>query len=425
MTPQSAPSPLKMNSELTNWPDFNSIPIDQYVENRKQLLEAFQAVRDHSRSLTLRFSETEHQIQSMPDASPTKWHLAHTTWFFETFILQHFKSGFEWFDNHYCYLFNSYYNAIGKQYPRPKRGLINRPDLEDVWNYRKVIDNEMVRLISDCNDGQFEQWAPTLVLGLNHEQQHQELIATDIKHGLFQSTPETVAAQPSFANTTNDQSEWLSHEGGLVSIGYSGKGFCFDNELAVHKFHLTPFRISKHLVTAGQWIEFMEDGGYRQPLLWLSDGWSWKCEEAINAPLYWKVIGGDWNRYTLDGWTRVKLTEPVCHVSYYEVDAFSQWAGARLPRESEWEAASNGNVSDLKGQGRCWEWTQSAYSAYPGFKPTSGEASEYNGKFMVNQMVLRGKSPATPKFHSRTSYRNFFYPGARWQYSGLRLARDD
>ncbi|HKJ18327.1 MAG TPA: ergothioneine biosynthesis protein EgtB [Xanthomonadales bacterium] len=413
-----------MCSGTINWPDFNVIPTEQYAGHRQELLQAFQAVRAHSRKLTHPFSETEHQIQSMPDASPAKWHLAHTTWFFETFILQHFKPDFVWFDKHFCYLFNSYYNAIGKQYPRPERGLMTNPDLEGVWNYRNAVDHEMVRLITTCDDRQFEQLAPTLVLGLNHEQQHQELIVTDIKHGLYQSAPDNCFTKSKAENTTGDHSGWLSHEGGLVSIGYAGHGFCFDNELAVHQVHLTPFKISKHLVTAGQWLEFMEDGGYQAPLLWLSDGWQWLQEQNIDAPQYWRIIDGERCRFTINGWVEVNPDDPVRHISYYEADAFAQWAGVRLPRESEWEAVFTDQSESLEGPGQCWEWTQSAYSAYPGFKPTPGDAGEYNGKFMVNQMVLRGSSPATPNFHSRPSYRNFFYPGARWQYSGLRLAKD-
>jgi len=433
---------------IAPWPDFNAIPTDDYVERREVLLSAYRAVREHSRELTIRFREAEQQIQSMPDASPTKWHLAHTTWFFETFLLKPFQTGFEWVNEHYCYLFNSYYNAIGSQYPRPKRGLITDPDLAGVWVYRAQIDNKMGRLLESCDDGVFATLAPVLVLGLNHEQQHQELIFTDIKHALFQCGK--MGSEPFLQQkiTTSEEyrgekgsdpisSGWLEFPGGMDEVGFSGDGFCFDNELARHEVLLPLFRISASLVSIGEWLEFMEDGGYNKPLLWLSDGWHWKETNEIEAPLYWRKFDEGWHRFNVRcrsdapaatncAWTPIDNSEPVCHISYYEADAFATWRGARLPRETEWEAcASRADGAAFSDHGKCWEWTQSAYSAYPGFRPTEGMAGEYNGKFMVSQMVLRGESAVTSAFHSRPSYRNFFYPHARWQYSGLRLARDN
>ncbi len=493
-----------VTSHANPWPDFNAIPTDRYLAKRATLAEAFRAVRAHSRHLTSWHSEAEHQLQSMPDASPAKWHLAHTTWFFETFVLKPFKPGFEWFDAHYCYLFNSYYNAIGSQYPRPKRGLISHPDLAGVWDYRGHVDGDMERLLEKSDDEAFAKIAPILVLGLNHEQQHQELIRTDSKHGLYQSAitigdqrkngptdpglpaesatggrkenGPMASGRPANSGSghfySDPKIEWLRFEGDKAEIGYPGEGFCFDNELARHAVLLRPFGISSRLATAGEWLAFMEDGGYENPLLWLSDGWFWRRDNDVTAPLYWREIDGQWHRFCWSGagersrdaspggsesggeaverdsaanfgcdaspgtvgaaprrdpvaaWTPIDPAEPVRHVSYYEADAFAEWRGARLPREAEWEAFVTHNDNALHDRGMAWEWTQSAYSAYPGFKPTPGLAGEYNGKFMVNQMVLRGASPATSPFHSRPSYRNFFYPDARWQYTGVRLARD-
>ncbi len=425
---------------MTHQADFNAIPADQYPAHRGQLVSAYRAVRRHSRQLTCGFSEAEHQLQSMPDASPVKWHLAHTTWFFETFILQSHKPNFDWFNPQFCYLFNSYYNAIGAQYPRPKRGLISSPNLQEVWEYRARIDGDITRLLEQCDEATFAELAPTLVLGLNHEQQHQELICTDVKHGLFQAAGvEAEGATP--GETPLAEPGWQEHPGGRTTIGHEGSGFCFDNEQAAHEVLLTPFRLATQLVTCGEWLEFMEDGGYEQPLLWLSDGWQWRNENKIEAPLYWRKINGKWHQFSAwdlsrgdgkgvgaaprrdTGWHAIKPFDPVLHISYYEADAFAEWRGARLPRETEWEAVMKQKEGALQTS-QAWEWTQSAYAAYPGFKPSPGMAGEYNGKFMINQMVLRGASPVTSPHHSRPSYRNFFHPGARWQYSSLRLAKD-
>ena len=417
------------------------------------LIEAFCSVREHTEQIASPFSPEDQQLQSMPEASPVKWHLAHTSWFFETFILAEFAPRFEWFDEHFCYLFNSYYNAIGRQYPRPQRGLMSRPGLERVMQYRKQVTTHMLDLLQDCDDDIFGKLAASLVLGLNHEQQHQELIITDISHALLHQNSEpgeSVFGQsaPAYSNESKSAKvNWLEFEGGKVVTGYQGQGFCFDNELAAHPVLLLPFQIASQAVSNAEWIDFIDGGGYDNPMLWLADGWAWKCENNIRAPLYWRQAGSSWYRVTLAGAEPVPPDEPVSHVSYYEADAFASWRKARLPRENEWEHAARmsgwdsngGETSTLaKASGnenalfsktllsleRNWEWTQSSYSAYPGFRETPGNASEYNGKFMVNQMVLRGASQATSPLHSRPSYRNFFYPGARWQFSSVRLAND-
>jgi ergothioneine biosynthesis protein EgtB len=420
-------------SETADLPNFNSLARDSYPDQRQTLITAFEGVRQHSLLLTTPFSSEEQQIQSMTDASPSKWHLAHTTWFFETFILALHQPDFSWFDERFCYLFNSYYNAVGRQYPRAERGLISRPGLQRVIGYREHVEVRMLDLLHSCPDEIFEKLAPLLVLGLNHEQQHQELIATDIKHALFHSArafdsaDETASDfQPQAASARSaGMSNWVDFDETETRIGFRGPGFCFDNELAAHAVLLPAFRLSSRPVSNGHWLEFMRDGGYENPLLWLSDGWSWKSQAGIEAPLYWLKTEDGWNRFTLNGTQPVTRAEPVRHISYYEADAFASWSGARLPRETEWEHAArscgwnsnspNGSRVDgcLKQLGHNWEWTQSAYSAYPGFRTTPGMAGEYNGKFMVNQMVL-----------SRASYRNFFHPDARWQFSGLRLARN-
>ncbi len=391
----------------------------------------------------------------MPEASPVKWHLAHTSWFFETFILAVFAPCFEWFDENFHTLFNSYYNVIGAQYPRPQRGLISRPGLQRIMLYRKHVTQHMLDLLHDCDESLFGQLASGLVLGLNHEQQHQELITTDISHALLHQDSEAGDSEsgqstPAQSNENPPAREnWLNFEAGETITGYQGQGFCFDNELAAHPAVLLPFQLASQAVSNAQWIEFIDGGGYDNPMLWLADGWAWKCENDIRAPLYWYRATGSWYRRTLVGAESVPPNEPVSHLSYYEAEAYASWRKARLPREDEWEFAArvsgwesnDGGASTrvnpaaqdhtlfpeentLLSLAHNWEWTQSAYSAYPGFQPTAGTASEYNGKFMVNQIVLRGASQATAAFHSRPSYRNFFYPDARWQFSSLRLARD-
>ena len=402
----------------------NDLPQSSYLEFRDELIQAFKQVREHTTSLTASLSAEDMQIQSMPDASPAKWHLAHTTWFFETFILAKFQDGFEWHNPLYASLFNSYYNAMGEQFPRPKRGLISRPGLDEVQNYRNEITKKVVRLLEACGDD-FHEIAPLLVLGINHEQQHQELILTDIKHALFQNPSyPAVFDQPSATDMEID-SQWLQVEGGEVSIGVKGDGFCFDNELPRHKVLLQDFEIANRLVSNAEWLAFMEDGGYEQPLLWLSDGWAWRCANEISSPHYWIQKEREWQQFNLTGLKPIIAGDPVTHISYYEADAYARWAGHRLPTEHEWEHSvqlSKLNETTFSFGDR-WEWTASSYAPYPGFHAASGNVGEYNGKFMINQMVLRGSSGATAMGHSRPSYRNFFYPDARWQFSGLRLVK--
>jgi len=389
----------------------------------------------------------DYVVQSMPDCSPTKWHLAHTSWFFETFIVAEAEQPYAPLDTVYGYLFNSYYEAVGERHPRPQRGLLSRPTVKEVFEYRAYVDRLMGELLRRASNDQLGWVGPRLTLGLNHEQQHQELILTDMKHvlGLNPLRPVYVEAE-----TPKRQRpvalEWLPYEGGVYPIGHEGQGFAFDNEGPRHSELLQPFQLGSRLVTNGEYIEFMEDGGYRRPELWLSAGWATVQEQGWRAPLYWERYGTQWRQMTLSGLREVQPAEPVCHVSYYEADAYARWREARLPTEGEWEVAAqsasrsgnfleNGHFhpvpaapSDGAGPaqmfGDLWEWTRSSYAPYPGYRPASGALGEYNGKFMCNQYVLRGGSCATPAAHIRATYRNFFPPDARWQFSGIRLARD-
>jgi len=403
----------------------------------------YSAVRDLTEALAEPLSPEDQTVQSMPEVSPTKWHRAHTTWFFETFLLEPSLPGYEPFNEHYAYLFNSYYESLGARHPRPARGLLSRPRASEIVAYRSRVDDAMRQLISGADrDG-----LPALVeLGLNHEQQHQELLLMDIKHVLSQNVPQPpIGLTDPFASHSESVRALpalrIEHDGGLCEIGYAGNGFSFDNELPRHGTYLQPFAIDARPVTCSQWMDFIEDGGYRRAELWLSDGWATCLEQRWEAPLYWSNEDGTWRYYTLGGPRPVSGSEPVCHVSYYEADAFARWAGARLPTESEWEvvAASSaplGNfldtsvlhplpVSDRSSMfGDVWQWTSSSYSGYPGFQPASGAVGEYNGKFMVNQYVLRGGCCVTPAGHLRPTYRNFFPPSSRWAFTGLRLAHD-
>lgn len=403
----------------------NALPRDRYPEHRDDLIQAFKATREQTTNLTSSLSAEDMQLQSMPDASPGKWHLAHTSWFFEAFILEQFQTDFSWHDAQYLRLFNSYYNAMGELFPRPDRGMISRPGLSEITRYRQEITDRMLQLLGNCDNAEFKKFAPLLVLGINHEQQHQELILTDIKHALFKnpSCP-AVFDGPSPAEAKTEFC-WNKVEGGEASVGYAGEGFCFDNELPRHRVLLQDFEIANRLVNNTEWLEFINDGGYEQPLLWLSDGWAWCCANIIRNPLYWLQNDQGWQQFTLAGLKPLTLDEAVTHVSYYEVDAYARWSGHRLPTEHEWERASYqfdpNETAHLYDQR--WEWTASPYIPYPGFHPANGNVGEYNGKFMVNQMVLRGSSLATATGHSRPSYRNFFYPDAQWQFSGLRLVR--
>ena len=404
----------------------NDIPQSHYGEHRDDLILAFKQVREHTLDLTASLSAEDMQIQSMPDASPTKWHLAHTTWFFEAFILAKYRAGFEWHNPLYARLFNSYYNAMGEMHPRPARGMISRPGLVDVQHYREDITEKMLLLLTGCSDIDFQEIASLLVLGINHEQQHQELILTDIKHALFQNPSYPAVFDHPVSNEADRELRWIKVEGGKAGVGYAGGGFCFDNERPRHTVLLQDFEIASRLVNNTEWLEFMEDGGYEQPLLWLSDGWAWRTENSISAPLYWLKDQDGWQSYNLTGLRSLVNHEPVTHISYYEADAYARWAGHHLPTEFEWEHGILRPDTLESGPGhnsQRWEWTASPYSAYPGFQPVKGNAGEYNGKFMINQMVLRGASGATARDHSRPSYRNFFYPDARWQFFGLRPVR--
>jgi len=380
----------------------------------------------------------------MPDASPLKWHRAHTSWFFETFLLKAHALDHESPDESYEYLFNSYYNGVGTQYPRAQRGLISRPDVESIGRYREHVDQAMKELITRADEALLVKLAPLILLGLNHEQQHQELMVTDLKHALsFNPTHPAWADRPLSA-ARPDCLGWTNFEGGLRELGHAGETFHFDNETPRHQVMLQPFALANRPATCGEYLAFMDDGGYRRPELWLSDGWAWRRDQQIDAPLYWWNDDGCWRNYTAHGGAAIDPHQPVTHLSFYEAWAFANWSEARLPTEVEWEhaasdviphghfadsgcfhpvsAGDSSNMTQLFGD--VWEWTASSYAPYPGFRPVKGTVGEYNGKFMANQMVLRGGSCATPAGHVRASYRNFFYPADRWQFSGIRLARD-
>ena len=414
--------------------------------DRAATIELYARVRGKTVALTAPLAAEDCVVQTMPDVSPTKWHLAHTTWFFERFVLGPALPAYRPFDPSYDFVFNSYYNAVGPQYPRAARGHLSRPTLAQVVEYRTHVDGFVRRLLEDAPAELFERHAFAIELGLNHEEQHQELILTDIKHVLCTNplrpaysdrAPVSAAAAPPL--------EWLAFDGGLIEIGTNAKDFAFDNERPRHKVHLEPFTIANRVTTCGEYLEFMHDGGYRRPELWLSDGWAVCQRDGWSAPLYWEGSGGDYRLATLNGVRAVDPHEPVCHVSFYEADAFARWANARLLHEPEWERVAAavpvaGNFVEggalhpspapraaagvvLQLYGDVWEWTASPYLPYPGFQPFSGAFGEYNGKFMCNQVVLRGGSCLSPRRHLRASYRNFFPPDARWQMSGIRLAR--
>jgi ergothioneine biosynthesis protein EgtB len=385
--------------------------------------EAFRTVRGETERRAARLSAEDQVVQSMPDASPTKWHRAHVTWFFEEFLLRRFAPGYQPFDDRFAYLFNSYYVSAGPRQARPQRGLITRPDAAEVAAYRTHVDRAVAALIESTND--FAAIAPIIEIGLHHEQQHQELLLTDILHAFsFNATHPAYDPHWQPLNSAGVGAAAAVPIAGIHRIGHGDEGFCFDNEKPAHDVLLAPVRLSRTLVTNGEWLEFMADGGYTTPTLWLSDGFAAAEAQGWRAPGYWRQIDGEWFSLTLGGLRRVDPAAPVCHVSYYEADAFARWAGKHLPSEAEWEvAARSGALADAFGI--VWQWTRSAYSPYPGYRACEGALGEYNGKFMVNQMVLRGSSLATPEGHARVSYRNFFYPTARWQFSGLRLAQFD
>jgi len=385
-------------------------------------LQAFADVRAETERRAVPLSPEDQIVQSMPDASPIKWHRAHTTWFFEQFLLVPNDANYKLFDERFPYLFNSYYVAAGPRHARPQRGLITRPDCAEVAAYRAHVDAAVERLILSASDKKVAELSTVLETGLHHEQQHQELMFTDILHAFAQNP-----THPSYdkgwkpPRTGRSVRDFVDVAPGTHAIGHDGDGFSFDNEGPRHEALLQPVRIGRHLVTNAEWLEFMADGGYTTPSLWLSDGWATVEAQGWTAPGYWEDRDGAWFAMTLAGLKAIDPDAPVCHVSYYEADAFARWAGMHLPTEAEWEvAARGGSLADAFGV--VWQWTRSAYLPYPGYRAADGALGEYNGKFMINQMVLRGSSLATPFGHERLSYRNFFYPAARWQFSGVRLA---
>jgi ergothioneine biosynthesis protein EgtB len=435
------------------------------------LLERFSSVRRTTETVCEGLTPEDHMVQSMADASPAKWHLAHTSWFFETFLLRPSLPGYKLFHDDFTFLFNSYYKQVGSHPNRAFRGLFSRPSLQQVRDYRRYVDRHMLKLLADSTDDNLRS---LMEIGLNHEQQHQELIVTDVKHALW-SNPLQPAWKSGGRSPSSDMRngggrspaseggrDWLSFDEALYSIGHSGPGFSFDNETPRHQVFVNRFSIASHPVTNGKYLEFIRDGGYSRPELWLSDGWDLINSQHWTMPLYWDCVGAgslactadEVRVYTVHGLQPLELSEPVCHISYYEAEAFARWSGARLPTEAEWETAASqqpigGNflesgrlhpcsagdspaVTDgdravrMQGSkffGDVWEWTASPYSPYPGFRPAEGALGEYNGKFMCNQMVLRGGSCATPQSHIRATYRNFFPPPARWQFMGIRLAK--
>jgi ergothioneine biosynthesis protein EgtB len=383
-------------------------------------VERFRRVRSTSLALVEGLTPEDMAAQAMPDASPAKWHLAHTTWFFEVFLLGAFAPALPPFDPAFRMLFNSYYEAVGERPPRPERGLLTRPALPEVLAYRRRVDEAVEALAEQAGI------EPVLALGLAHEQQHQELILTDMLALLAKNPLEPSWHPPPPRHPPAGPASWLDHDGGLVEIGHGGPGsarsFAFDNEGPRHRVVLRPFRLASRPVTNREFAAFIAEGGYRRPELWMSDGWELACRSGWRAPQYWRRDDGGWTAMTLAGRLPVDAEAPARHLSWYEADAYARWAGARLPTEAEWETLAGGG-RDWQG-GEVWEWTGSAYAPYPGYHPAKGAFGEYNGKFMVGQMVLRGGSLATPPGHSRPTYRNFFPPAARWQFSGLRLASE-
>ena len=401
----------------------------------------FAATRQLSLDLVATLSDADASAQSMPDASPAKWHLAHTTWFFETFVLRDHVPGYALFDDRFPYLFNSYYEAEGPRHARPQRGLLTRPSLDEVRAWRAHVD----AAVADALPGLPPAALALVDLGIHHEQQHQELLLTDLKHLFAQNPLGPVAWQKSAIASEVAQfsaMKWIEGKAGIAAVGHAGEGFAFDCEGPRHEVLLAPHALANRPVTNGEWQQFIADGGYRTPALWLSDGWAWVQAEGVDAPAYWRED----QHFTLSGWQDIDAAAPVTHISFFEADAFASWAGARLPTEYEWEAAATaldpggGDQLDAAGPvqpagangdtglqqlfGSVWEWTGSAYRPYPGFRAAPGAVGEYNGKFMNGQFVLRGGSCATPRGHCRASYRNFFYPHQRWQFTGLRLAKD-
>jgi ergothioneine biosynthesis protein EgtB len=414
------------------------------------LARQYAAVRALSEKICEPLEIEDYVVQSMPDCSPAKWHLAHTSWFFETFVLNTVEPDYRSPHPQYDFLFNSYYNSVGDRHCRAKRGLVSRPTVPETWAYRQHVDDHMMAFLTGAPEERIAAMAPIVTLGLHHEQQHQELMLTDLKH-MFSENPLLPAYSPlpcAASQAAAVPLAWTQFDGGVTEIGYDGDGFFYDNEGPRHRVFLEPYALGSRLVTCGEYLEFMNDGGYERPEFWLSEGWNTIKARGWNAPLYWEQGDEGWHQFTLHGLRPVDPAEPVCHVSLFEADAYASWAGARLPTEFEWEAATagmpvHGNFVDdgllhpapanpidraanglMQMYGDVWEWTRSSYAPYPGYYPAPGALGEYNGKFMCNQYVLRGGSCGTSQSHIRPTYRNFFPSDARWQFMGIRLAKD-
>lgn len=398
-----------------------------FFKTPASLREHYQTVRNCSTDLAAPLSGEDCCAQSMPDASPIKWHLAHTTWFFETFILERFEKNFAPFHPLFRILFNSYYNGVGEKHPRAQRGLLTRPALAQVRDYRTSVDARMLALLSQ--DGITQELVTLLEIGLQHEQQHQELMQTDILHLLWMNPLKPAYDETTLADTPAEAAlTWIPFAAGIAEIGHGGNSFCFDNETPRHRQFIEPFALASRLVTNGEYLAFVSAGAYANALLWLAEGWDWVQAQQLMHPLYWqRSPEGNWQEFTLQGVQALALQRPVRHLSFFEADAYARWAGARLPTEAEWEHAAAADKNTHAGLsqlfGACWQWTCSSYAPYPGYAATEGALGEYNGKFMVNQYVLRGSSCVTPHGHARASYRNFFPANTRWQFSGIRLAR--
>ena len=431
-------------------PDVLTAADPPQTRHASDLAARYRAVRATTESLCEPLAIEDFVVQSMEDVSPTKWHIGHTTWFFETFLLADARPDYRVLDPKYQFLFNSYYVSAGQRHCRPKRGLLSRPTVAEVFEYRAHVDRHVLEFIEDWSPSQAARWAPVLEIGLNHEQQHQELMVTDLKHN-FGINPLLPAYRASVASVRTEDPppamEWIEFGEGVHPIGHEGSAFAYDNEGPRHRVFVEPFAIGSRLVTNAEWMAFIDEGGYRRHDLWLSAGWDVVQRQEWDSPLYWEKTDDSWSVFTLGGLRPVDPHRPVSHVSYYEADAFARWAGGRLPTEFEWEIAASGQALDgvfleqgdlhpralssdaASGRvhqmfGDVWEWTQSHYSPYPGYRPAEGALGEYNGKFMANQFVLRGGSVTTSLSHMRPTYRNFFHPDSSWQFSGLRVAKD-